>query len=68
MRWGFGTHVYQNGDTYVGAWYQNKKHGYGLWSTADGYFREGVKNELRRFEDDKFIAIPRQEPEYIMNL
>ncbi|XP_078345855.1 uncharacterized protein LOC144631322 [Oculina patagonica] len=49
-REGEDAHVYPNGDRYIGAWHNNKKHGYGELIRKDGTRLKGY------FVEDHFVG------------
>ncbi len=46
--YGKGTHIYINGDKYVGEWKKGKRHGKGTFTHANGKVEKGIwkKNKL----------------------
>jgi len=58
MRWGKGHMVYADGDVYEGAWEENKAHGVGSYTEADGTKYTGQWNGTYRvLHSGRFMAL-----------
>ena len=46
----YGTYTWDDGTKYVGAWKNDKKHGFGTYTYADGYI------EVGQYENDEYVG------------